>query len=27
MLALYLLIGLAHSVAAHEKKFFFKRKN
>ena len=27
MLALYLLIGLAHSVSAHEKKFFFKRKN
>ena len=24
MLAMYLLIGLAHSIAAHEKKFFFK---
>ena len=25
MLAMYLIMGLAHSVAAHEKKFFFKR--
>ena len=24
MLAMYLLIGLAHSISAHEKKFFFK---
>ena len=24
MLAMYLLIGLAHSIAAHEKKFFFR---
>lgn len=27
MLAMYLLIGLAHSISAHEKKFFFKRMN
>jgi rod shape determining protein RodA len=27
MLAMYLIMGLAHSVSAHEKKFFFKRKN
>ena len=27
MLALYLLMGLAHSVSAQEKKFFFKRKS
>ena len=27
MLAMYLLMGLAHSVSAQEKKFFFTRKN
>ena len=27
MLAMYLLMGLAHSVSAQEKKFFFKRKS
>ena len=27
ILAMYLVMGLAHSVAAHEKKFFFKRRN
>ena len=27
VLAMYLLMGLAHSVSAHEKKFFFKRQN
>jgi len=27
MLAMYLVMGLAHSVAAQEKKFFFRRKN
>lgn len=27
MLAMYMIIGLAHSVSAQEKKFFFKRKN
>jgi rod shape determining protein RodA len=26
MLALYLLMGLAHSVAAHERRFFFRRE-
>ena len=27
MLAMYMIMGLAHSVSAQEKKFFFKRKN
>ena len=27
MLAMYLLMGLAHSVSAQEKRFFFRRKN
>ena len=27
MLAMYMIMGLAHSISAQEKKFFFKRKN